>query len=81
MGKVGKAQFCKFKHTSTGIHKTKGRGWARVGSQTSARMGSIGRNKGGGQSSKHERLNFASSSTCTLKLAKLRARTGSILPI
>jgi len=44
-------------------------------------MGSIGRNEGGGQSSKYERLDFASSSICVLELAKMRARTGSILPI
>jgi len=37
-------------------------------------MGSIGRNEGGGQSSKHERLDFASSSTCALELAKGQAR-------
>ena len=58
--------------------------WTRVGTRwaqfcqfkhasTSAQ---IGRNEGGGQSSKHERLNFASSSTCTLELAKTRGCLG-----
>ena len=36
----------------------------------------IGRNEGGGQSSKHKRLDTASSSTCALELAKTRGCLG-----